>query len=133
VAFPGRIIRFKDTVSAVGVPEPGASRHIANIILTVMQFDPAFRAAMNIRYSSDILRACRKQKWKIKTFDRQKEPKRIKRKEGSSLEWGVGSVLEKSASVPDAIYDLGDVGKEPMIRILGRTPQEVVNKVLCLL
>jgi hydroxymethylpyrimidine/phosphomethylpyrimidine kinase len=133
VAFPGRIIRFKDTVIAPGIPEPGASRHIANIILTVMHFDPRYRAAMNIRYSSDILRACRRQKWKTKTFDRKKEPRRIKRKEGSSLEWGVGSVLEKSASVPDAIYDLGDVGKEPMIRILGESPQEVVNKVLCLL
>jgi hydroxymethylpyrimidine kinase/phosphomethylpyrimidine kinase len=133
IAFPGRITRFKDTVTATGFPEPGASRHIANIILTLMHFNPRYRAAMNIRYSSDIIRACRQQKWEIKKFDRQKEPKRIKRKEGASLEWGIGSVLEKSASVPDAIYDLGDVGKEPMIRVFGRTPQEVVNKVLCLL
>ena len=133
IAFPGRITRFKDTVTAIGVPEPGASRHIANIILTVMHFNPCYRAAMNIRYNRDIIGACRKQKWKIKKFDRQKEPDRIKRKEGASLEWGIGSVLQKSSSIPDAIYDLGDVGKEPMIRVFGKTPQEVVNKVLCLL
>jgi hypothetical protein len=32
--------------------------------------------------------------------------------------------------VPDFIYDEGDVGKEPMIRVLGRNPQEVVQKIL---
>jgi len=133
VAFPGRIIRFKDTVAAIGVPEPGASRHIANIIVTVMHYDPSYRAAMNIRYSKELLRTCRKRNWKIKKFDRQQEPDRIKRKEGASLEWGIESVLKQSSSVPDAIYDTGDVGKEPMIRILGKTPQEVVKKVLCLL
>jgi predicted fused transcriptional regulator/phosphomethylpyrimidine kinase len=32
--------------------------------------------------------------------------------------------------VPDFIYDEGDVGKEPMIRVLGRDPIEVVQKVI---
>jgi hydroxymethylpyrimidine/phosphomethylpyrimidine kinase len=32
--------------------------------------------------------------------------------------------------VPDFIYDEGDVGKEPMIRVLGRDPGEVVQKIL---
>jgi hydroxymethylpyrimidine/phosphomethylpyrimidine kinase len=31
---------------------------------------------------------------------------------------------------PDLIYDEGDVGKEPMIRVLGRNPMEVVDKVI---
>jgi hydroxymethylpyrimidine/phosphomethylpyrimidine kinase len=32
--------------------------------------------------------------------------------------------------VPDFIYDEGDIGKEPMIRVLGRDPLDVVTKVL---
>jgi hydroxymethylpyrimidine/phosphomethylpyrimidine kinase len=32
--------------------------------------------------------------------------------------------------VPDFIYDEGAVGKEPMIRVFGKNPQEVVNKIL---
>jgi hydroxymethylpyrimidine/phosphomethylpyrimidine kinase len=32
--------------------------------------------------------------------------------------------------IPDFIYDEGDVGKEPMIRVLGRNPLGVVNKIL---
>ncbi len=133
VAFPGRIVRFGDTVATLAAPEAGASRHVARIILTLMAFDPDYRAAMNIRYEPQILRNCRKQAWVVRHFDRTDEPRRIKEREGSSLEWGVRSVLEKSARIPDVIYDGGDAGKEPMIRVLGKTPQEVVNKVLCLL
>jgi hydroxymethylpyrimidine/phosphomethylpyrimidine kinase len=57
------------------------------------------------------------------------EPKRFKQREGSSLEWGVGEVLRKMKRVPDFIYDEGDVGKEPMVRVLGRNPIEVVQKI----
>ncbi|MBW1678624.1 MAG: bifunctional hydroxymethylpyrimidine kinase/phosphomethylpyrimidine kinase [Deltaproteobacteria bacterium] len=133
VAFPGRISRYKDTVFTMAPPEPGGSRHIAKIILTAMAFDPNYRSAMNIRYNREIISKCRKQNLKIKRFDRRKEPDRIKKKEGASLEWGIGSVLQKSSQIPDVIYDTGDMGKEPIIRILGKIPQEVVNKVLCLL
>ena len=63
-------------------------------------------------------------------FDRRLEPKKVKQSEGSSLEWGVGEVLRKTKRIPDFIYDTGDVGKEPMIRVLGRNPMEVVNKIL---
>jgi hydroxymethylpyrimidine/phosphomethylpyrimidine kinase len=54
----------------------------------------------------------------------------VKEKEGSSLEWGVGEVLKRMKPIPDFIYDEGDVGKEPMIRVLGRNPLGVVNKIL---
>jgi hypothetical protein len=36
----------------------------------------------------------------------------------------------KETTIPDIIFDRGDVGKEPMIRVLGRHPDEVVDKVL---
>jgi hydroxymethylpyrimidine/phosphomethylpyrimidine kinase len=61
------------------------------------------------------------------------EPKRVKEKEGSSLEWGVGEGLKKMKRVPDFIYDEGGVGKEPMIRVLGRDPVDVVQKILKLI
>ena len=39
-------------------------------------------------------------------------------------------MLNPGEPPPDLIYDRGDWGKEPMIRVLGRDPEEVVNKVL---
>ena len=129
-AFPGRIIRFKDSVATLSDPEFGASQHIANIILTVMKFDPEYCSAMNIRYSKESVARLREKGFLVGHFDRRFEPKRVKQREGSSLEWGVGEVLRKLRQVPDFIYDQGDVGKEPMIRVLGRNPLDIVHKIL---
>jgi hydroxymethylpyrimidine kinase / phosphomethylpyrimidine kinase / thiamine-phosphate diphosphorylase len=129
-AFPGRIVRFKDSVTANSGPEFGASRHVANIILTVMKSDPEYCSAMNIRYSRETVAQLRRKGFLVGHFDRRREPKRVKEQEGSSLEWGVGEVLMKTKGVPDFIYDEGDVGKEPMIRVLGRNPMEVIQKIL---
>ncbi len=129
-AFPGRIARFKDSVITYRDPEFGASRHVANIILTVMKFDPEYCSAMNIRYSRETVAQFRRKSFLAGHFDRRLEPKRVKEREGSSLEWGVGDVLKKMKRVPDFIYDEGGVGKEPMIRVLGKNPLEVVQKIL---
>ena len=129
-AFPGRIVRLKDSISTACDPEFGASKHIANIILTVMKFDPEYCSAMNIRYSQENVAQLKDKGFLIGHFDRRLEPKEVKQREGSSLEWGVGKVLRKMKRVPDFIYDEGDVGKEAMIRVLGKTPEEVVNKIL---
>ncbi len=129
-AFPGRIVRFKDSVATSSDPEYGVSRHVANIILTAMKFDPEYCSAMNIRYSRENVARLKRKGFFVGHFDRRLEPKRLKEKEGSSLEWGVGEVLKKMKRVPDFIYDEGDVGKEPMIRVLGKNPMEVVNKIL---
>jgi len=129
-AFPGRIVRFRDSVTTYSDPEFGASQHVANIILTVMKFDPEYCSAMNIRYSRETIAQLGRKGFLGGHFDRRLEPKRVKEQEGSSLEWGVGDVLRKMKRVPDLIYDEGDVGKEPMIRVLGRNPMEVVQKVL---
>jgi hydroxymethylpyrimidine kinase/phosphomethylpyrimidine kinase len=129
-AFPGRIVRFRDSVATYSDPEFGASQHIANIILTVMKFDPEYCSAMNIRYSREIVVQLGRKGFLVGHFVRTLEPKRVKEREGSSLEWGVGEVLRKMKWIPDFIYDEGDVGKEPMIRVLGRNPMEVVQKIL---
>jgi hydroxymethylpyrimidine/phosphomethylpyrimidine kinase len=129
-AFPGRIVRFKDSIATPGTPEFGASRHVANIILTVMKFNPEYCSAMNIRYSKENVSKIKGKGFLITHFDRRREPKKVKEREGSSLEWGVGEVLKKTKRVPDFIYDEGDVGKEPMIRVLGRNPMEVAQKIM---
>ena len=129
-AFSGRIVRFKDSMATHSGPEFGASQHVANIILTVMKFDPEYCSAMNIRYSKENVEKLKGKGFLIGHFDRRFEPKLVKQREGSSLEWGVGEVLKKMKRVPDFICDKGAVGKEPMIRVLGRNPMDVVTKIL---
>jgi predicted fused transcriptional regulator/phosphomethylpyrimidine kinase len=129
-AFPGRLIRLGKKIVSVSSPAFGASSHVATIILTAMRHDPAFRSAMNIRFSEARVLQCQTLGWKICSFDRAHEPENVKEQEGSTLEWGTETVLSQETEIPDVIYDRGEVGKEPMIRILGRTPDEVVAKVL---
>ena len=129
-AIPGRIVRLRDSIVTVADPAFGASRHIASIVLTMMRYDPSYRSAMNLRYSPGLVARCEQLGLAVRQFDRRKEPAEVKAREGSSLAWGVASVLDQEAQVPDAICDEGGMGKEPMIRILGRSPMEVVEKVL---
>jgi hydroxymethylpyrimidine/phosphomethylpyrimidine kinase len=129
-AFPGRIIRYKDFVATLSDPEFGASQHIASVILTVMKSDPEYCSAMNIRYSKENIAQLRRKGLLVSHFNRRFEPKRIKQKEGFTLEWGVGEAIRKFGRMPDFIYDEGDIGKEPMIRVLGRDPMDVVEKIL---
>ena len=130
VAIDGRIIKTRDGLKAAGPPRLGASRHMASVILTAMKHDPQVRAAMNLHYSPVLLKAFREIGCKVSGFDRKLEPAEIKRIEGKSLPWGVEEAIHKIREVPDVIYDEGEVGKEPMIRVLGRNALEVIDKVL---
>jgi len=129
-AVPGRIVRVGENAETLHDPEFGASSHVAGIVLTVMRYDETFRSAMDIRFSEDIVRICGELGYDVDCFSRSDEPGEIKKKEGFSLEWGTNFVLSRRHTIPDAIFDRGDVGKEPVIRILGQTPALVADKVL---
>jgi hydroxymethylpyrimidine kinase/phosphomethylpyrimidine kinase len=129
-AFPGRIVRVGNSVETLRAPEFGASQHIANIILAVMKHNPGCRSAMNLRYSREIIRVCSALDYSVARFDRSQEPREIKEAEGSSLEWGTEWAIRKADRVPDIIYDEGDRGKEAMVRVIGRNPHEVIDKVI---
>lgn len=130
LGIPGRIVKMGDDIVTLSPPQFGASRHVADIVLTVMNFDPTQRAVMNIKYDESVLRACQSLKFKVGSFDRGKEPKKVREKEGSSLEWGTAQAIGKLGFVPDIIYDLGGVGKEEMIRVIAEDVERLVDKVL---
>lgn len=130
IAIPGRIIKLGDEVRTVAPPCFGASRHVAKIVLTAMRFDPEMRAVMNIKFSDTILKACKRLKFQIGSFDRAQEPKSVKQLEGSSLEWGTYHAIQKLGRVPDIIYDLGGQGKEEMIRVLAPDIGSLLDKIL---
>ncbi len=131
-AVPGRISQIGDRLVSFSQPAFGASQHVAKVILAALRHDPRSRSAMVVRYSREALEACGRAGLKLASFDRADEPPEVKEREGSSLEWGTGEALKGLDHTPDGIFDEGEKGKEPVIRILGRTPLEVVEKVLAL-
>ena len=108
-------------------PRFGASRHMACVILSIMSFDKEKRCAMNIKYDEKILDFCKEMGLSISFYDRREEPEEIKGKEGESLPWGIEQAVKRAGKVTDIIYDLGDWGKEPVIKIIGKNPKEVVD------
>ncbi|HIE34157.1 MAG TPA: bifunctional hydroxymethylpyrimidine kinase/phosphomethylpyrimidine kinase [Candidatus Altiarchaeales archaeon] len=121
----GRLVRDEKRIVPVGTIEFGGSSHMGRVVLTVMKFDPEKRAAMNIRLSDEILNACRKLNLKISDFDRDDQPGDMK-----TMEWGTSHSIKKIGSVPDVIYDKGGLGKEAMIRILGKNALDVVDTAI---
>ncbi|MBC8282980.1 MAG: bifunctional hydroxymethylpyrimidine kinase/phosphomethylpyrimidine kinase [Nitrospinae bacterium] len=130
LAIPGRVIKNGEDIFTGAQPQFGGSRHVANIVLTVMQHEPEKRAVMNIKYTDSLLQICKKLKFKIASFDRSKEPKKVRVREGSSLEWGTEKAITSFGSVPDIIYDLGGIRKEEMIRVIAKDMESLVDKVL---
>lgn len=130
VAFPGRIIRLRDSITRVAAPEPGASNHIARVILTARAFDPSIRSAMNIAFTEDVIRRFNRCGLSVAEFSREDEPPDVRRIEGFSLEWGTRQAIASFGKVPDIIFDRGGMGKEPMTRVFGRDPYDVARKVI---
>ncbi|PUA33547.1 MAG: bifunctional hydroxymethylpyrimidine kinase/phosphomethylpyrimidine kinase [Zestosphaera tikiterensis] len=126
----GRIVKVGDEVKAVGPVRFGASKHLARALIVVTQYYPMLRAMVNIRYDEKLIENAVKAGFEVIFVDRSKEPEEVKKVEGMSLKWVVQEAMMKSRRPPDIIYDLGDVGKEAMIRVLARNAVEAVEKLL---
>ncbi|MEM4664588.1 MAG: bifunctional hydroxymethylpyrimidine kinase/phosphomethylpyrimidine kinase [Sulfolobales archaeon] len=130
VGVPGRIVKHAGRVKVYTYPQPGASEHVARLVLEAMRYDSSIRSAMNIRYSSELVEAARKLGMSVVVIDRREEPEDVRRVEGASLPWMLRKAVEQLGRVPDVLADTGDIGKEPMIRVFGKTPNDVLDKVI---
>ena len=130
IGIQGRIVRMGDVVRVQGQILPGGSGHIARIAFEASRHDPTIRAAMNVRYGPDVLEACERLGFIMGTFNRNEEATSLKEREGRTVSWGTRLAIQRAGKVPDVVHDRGDVGKEPMIRVLGRNAVDVAKKVL---
>ena len=130
IGFPARIVKCGEDILIPSPPCFGGSRHVADIVLTVMQFDPSKRAVMNIKYNADLIEVCKKLKFKLASFDRAIEPKEVRALEGSSLEWGTAFSIGKCGYVPDIIFDKGGMRKEEMIRVIDSDIEGLIDKII---
>jgi hydroxymethylpyrimidine kinase/phosphomethylpyrimidine kinase len=120
----GRISPAKGRLVHTACLDFGASQHVATIALTAMQFDRKMRSALNLRFSEMNLERLMESGLSVGSFSRSDEPM-----ERRTMEWGTEKAIMELGQVPDAVYDRGGVGKEPMVRILGKDPEEILDKV----
>ncbi len=129
LGISGRIVKAEKDIVVAGVLQYGGSKHVASALLEINKKFPKTRSALNIKYNSDLVKRCRKKSLVVQSYDRDKEPNKVKRKENLSISWGIKNAIKNSVKPPDIIYHKGDFGKEPMIMIFGNNPSEVVEKV----
>lgn len=123
----GRIVRSGESAVPVSRVEFGASKHMASAVLAHMSVDPSTRSVINVRFDPRIIEIC-KSLFAVSGYDRSKEPRGVKIKEGSTISWGTKDALERHPKA-QVIYHRGDVGKEPMITIFGKNPGQVLDMV----
>lgn len=93
---------------------------------------------MNLRFGEDVLEAALALGLSTSHFSREEEPEGRK-----TMSWGAGDAIRRfrsasntedvadpgriSSPVPQVIWDRGGPGKEPMVRLLGRSAGEVAD------
>lgn len=128
----GRVVRAGNKLVKVGEVKMGGSSHLARFILTLLKAGHEVKAAVNVKYSPELIDKALRKGFKVVFIDRRLEPSEIKRAPSGSMEW-IASQIPIEGGVPDVVYDVGDVGKEPMIRVLGVSAIEAIEKLLDIL
>jgi len=123
----GRLVKSGKEVVTAGEIVYGGSQHVGTAVIQVNKKFPEIRSGLNIKYDPKIISKAKKSRYTVLSYDRTKEPKKSKQKENSSISWGISNSL--NAKSPDVIYHKGDIGKEPMILIFGKNPDDVIRKV----
>ncbi len=130
LGIEGRIVKVGISAVVAGTLKYGGSRHVANAVLEVAKKFPATRSAVNIRYDKKTIEKAKSKKLRIVRYDRALESRDTKNIEGKTISWGIRTAIANLKSSPDIVYHTGDVGKEPMILLFGKTPKDVLAKIV---
>lgn len=130
LGLEGRIVKTGELVAVVGTLKYGGSKHVANAVLEITRKFPSIRSAVNIRYDNRTIKKAIAARLCVAYYDRVLESHDTKVTEGKTISWGIKSAIEKLENPPDIIYHRGDVGKEPMILLFGKTPKDVLTKLV---
>ena len=127
LGISGRLVKAGKKIVTVGEIVYGGSQHVASAVIQINKKFPEILSCINIKYNPQIISKAKKLGFVVLSYDRNKEPKNVKKQENSSINWGISSILKTKC--PDLIYHKGDFGKESMILIFGETPNDVIKKV----
>lgn len=132
-AVEGRISRTLDGVAPARGVRVGASSHVARFLLAAREYDPDLRFAVNCRFDEEIEAVLDALDGPVAGYDRANEPADLKAREGHTMGWGARRAFESVEGTPVAVFDRGDVGKEPMLKLLARDSASVLDRTVTLL
>jgi len=126
----GRITIVNGLPKAAGDIKFGVAEHTARLLLSAKTFDNTVKFVMNLRYSPELIGDIQKKtNLDLKEILREREPKKTRIKEFSTMQWLIKESINKEGRIPDIIWDKGSIGKEPMIRLFGKDSVDMIDKL----
>ena len=126
----GRITLINGYPQASGEIKFGVSDHTARLILSAKKFDKSINFAMNLKFNPDWIMAIQNNTdLNLQEITRENQPREIKQKEFSTMQWLIKESVERSGKIPDIIWDKGASGKEPIIRLFGKNSKNMIEKL----
>jgi hydroxymethylpyrimidine/phosphomethylpyrimidine kinase len=119
-SFPGGII-LRQGLLHTETPEFGKSPVAEALCLACMKRYPSIRAAATVKYDPVSVEKAQKGGLTVIRLDERIRPAA----DNSTIE----AAIERAAGPPDIVYDHGDQGHEPLIRLFARTPHELIKKM----
>ena len=129
-AVEGRIRRTFSGVAPTRGVRFGASSHVARFLLEAREVVPTLRFAVNYRFAGDVEDALANLGWTVAEYDRTAEPEMGKEREGETMGWAARQVFADRSEPPVAVIDRGDVGKEPMTKLLATDAETLTERTL---
>ncbi len=130
-AIDGRITVVRGLPHASGMPEWGASDHMARLIIEVRKYDPAINAGINFKcdpVTIEIVQEyCSERGILFGWIDRADEPVEIVEKDGMSMPWKIKQLAASCSGIPRLFYEGEGWGKEPLFVALGNDAVEVAG------
>lgn len=130
-AVEGRITKTINGVHPNRGVRFGASSHMARFLLSLRERDPSIRFAVNCRFADDIENALDSLSWTVGEYERDEEP--TPDAEDTTMGWGAQRAFESVDGTPVAVVDRGDLGKEPITKLLATDRKTLYERTMALL
>ena len=98
LGISGRLVKSGKEVVTAGEIVYGGSQHVGTAVIQVNKKFPKIRSCLNIKYDPKIISKAKKSKFTVLSYDRNKEPKKSKPKENSSISWGISNCINTKIS-----------------------------------
>jgi len=107
----------------------GVTNHTGRLLLSAKKFDNGINAVINLKYTPKTIIKLSETNLSIVNVDRSDQSKEDISIENKTMDWVVQEAYKKLNMIPDVIYDTGEKGKEPMIRLFAKNADDLIKKL----
>jgi hydroxymethylpyrimidine/phosphomethylpyrimidine kinase len=128
-SFPGRIGSLQGELFVKSEPAFETSSPVDRMILSFMKCYPFMRSGMNLKFRGETVQKAVKNGMTTVLLEMDGVVDGSVDGIGEAFDSLVERASLNTKNPPDIIYDKGSAGKEPMIRLFARNPEELIKKM----